>query len=102
MGSNFPGTVHVTVTDVAVQVTLTGDIDVDLTDELDEAGRTAREHRLPIFVDAVGVSFMDSAGARFIGRCYGHGPLTVAASPPVRLLLKILAMDDVLTPREPS
>jgi hypothetical protein len=39
---------------------------------------------------------MDSTGVRLIARCYANGPVTVTASPTVRFLLEILAMDDVL------
>lgn len=97
------GTVHVTVDVDAVRVLLVGDIDAELGDELEDAARTVRENRLPVAVNAVGVTFMGSAGARFIGRCYAQGPLAVAASAPVRFLLQVLAMDDVLTgPEEAS
>jgi anti-anti-sigma factor len=95
------GTVHVSVDVAAVRVLLAGDIDAELDDELDEAVRIVRDNALPVVVDAARVRFMDSAGARFIGRCYAHSSVTVAASPQVRLLLQVLAMDDVLTGQEP-
>jgi len=98
-GADGPvGTVRVAVTSDAVRITLSGEIDVLLDDELDDAARAVREHQLPVEVDATAVTFMDSTGVRFIGRCYGQGALTVAASPIVRFLLEILAMDDVLAP----
>ena len=98
-GADGPvGIVRVAVTSDAVRITLSGEIDVLLDRELDDAARAVREHRLPVVVDATAVTFMDSCGVRFIGRCYAHGPLTVAASPTVRFLLQILAMDEVLTP----
>ena len=92
------GTVRAAVTSDSVRITLSGEVDVLLDGELDDAARTVREHQLPVVVDATGVTFMDSTGVRFIGRCYGQGALTVAASPIVRFLLEILAMDDVLAP----
>lgn len=94
------GTVQVVVTSDSVTITLTDEIDLTLDSELEDAARTVRAHRLPVRVDATRVTFMDSAGARFIGRCYGHGPLTVEASPTVRFLLEILALDDVLVSTE--
>ncbi|MFS0700528.1 STAS domain-containing protein [Cellulomonas sp. 179-A 4D5 NHS] len=81
----------------AVRVVLAGDIDTALVDALDAATAVVEEHRLPVMVDATAVTFMDSRGARFLSRCYVRGPMTVAASPPVRFLLTVLAMDDVLT-----
>jgi anti-anti-sigma factor len=90
------GTVRVLASTDAVHVTLAGEIDVDPAGELDEAARTVCEHTLPVLVDATDVTFMDSTGVRFLARCYGHGPLTVTASPAVRFLLGVLAMDDVL------
>jgi anti-anti-sigma factor len=96
-GADGPvGTAQVSVTSDAVRITLSGEIDVLLDGELDDAARTVREHQLPVVVDATAVTFMDSTGVRFIGRCYGHGELTVTASPVVRFLLEILAMDDVV------
>ena len=90
------GTVHVLATAQAVQITLTGEIDADLCEELDAAARAVHEHGLPVQVDATAVTFMDSTGVRLIARCYANGHVTVNASPTVRFLLEILAMDDVL------
>ena len=90
------GTVRVVVAFDAARVTLAGAIDIALDSELDDAARAVRDCRLPVIVDATSVTFMDAAGARFIARCYGHGPLTMATSPTVRSLLHFLAMDDVL------
>ncbi len=90
------GTVHVLATAEAVQITLTGEIDADLGDELDAAASAVQAYRLPVRIDATEVTFMDSTGVRLIARCYANGPVTVAASPTVRFLLEILAMDDLL------
>ena len=90
------GTVHVLATAEAVRITLTGEIDADLGDELDAAARAMHAYGLPVRVDATEVTFMDSTGVRLIARCYANGPVTVAASPSVRFVLEILAMDDVL------
>jgi anti-anti-sigma factor len=93
-----PGTVHVLATAEAVHVTLAGEIDADLCDELDAAARAVQEHGLPVRIDARQVSFMDSTGLRLVARCYAAGPLTVTASPTVRFLLEIMALEDVLAP----
>ena len=90
------GTVHVLAAAEAVQLTLTGEIDADLGEELDAAARTVLAAGLPVQVDATGVTFMDSTGVRLIARCYANGPVTVTASTTVRFLLEILAMDEVL------
>ena len=90
------GTVHVLATAEAVQITLAGEIDADLGEELDAAARAVLAHGLPVGMDATEVTFMDSSGARLIARCYANGPVTVTASPAVRFLLEILAMGDVL------
>ena len=90
------GTVHVVATAEAVEVTLTGEIDADLGESLDAAVRAVHSFGLPVRIDATEVTFMDSTGVRLIARCYANGPLTVTASPTVRFLLEILAMDDVL------
>jgi len=91
------GTVQVVIASDAVRVILAGEVDVELDNELDEAARAVREHPLPVIVDATRVTFMDSAGVRFIARFYGQGRLTVSASPTVRFLLQVLGMDDVVT-----
>lgn len=93
------GSVHVLATAEAVEVTLTGEVDAELGDDLDAAARTVHAHGLPVRVDATGVTFMDSTGVRLIARCYASVPVTVTASPTVRFLLQILAMDDVLAER---
>ena len=90
------GTVHVLATAEAVRITLTGEIDADLGEELDAAARAAHAHGLPVQVDATEVTFIDSTGVRLIARCYANGPVTVTASTTVRFVLEILAMDDVL------
>ena len=86
------GSVHVAVTADAVRITLSGEIDLLVQRELDDASRAVREHGLPVVVDATAVTFMDSTGVQFIGRCYGHGVLTVTASPVVRFLLETLSL----------
>ena len=90
------GTVHVLATADDVQITLTGEIDAELGEELDAAARAVHASGLPVRIDATGVTFMDSTGVRLIARCYANGPVTVTASPTVRFVLEILAMDDVL------
>jgi anti-anti-sigma regulatory factor len=92
------GTVQVAVSADAVLVTLSGAIDSALTDDLEDVDRTLREHALPVMIDATAVTFMDSTGAQLISRCHTRGPLTVAASPPVRFLLTVLGLEDVVTP----
>ncbi|MFS0699547.1 STAS domain-containing protein [Cellulomonas sp. 179-A 4D5 NHS] len=91
------GMVQVAVGPDAVLVTLTGEIDTELAEDLDDAARMVRELGLPVMVDALGVTFIDSNGARFMSRCFIYGPLTVAASPAARFLLLVLGMDEVLT-----
>ena len=93
---NRVGTVQVAVEADQVRITLAGDIDIELDDELDIAALEVHRHALPVVIDATGVTFMDSAGARLIARCHMHGPVKVAASPAVRFLLQVLAMDDLL------
>ncbi|KQY24677.1 hypothetical protein ASD16_03985 [Cellulomonas sp. Root485] len=90
------GTVRVLATAEAVEITLTGEVDAELGEELDAAARVVHEYGLPVRMDATDVTFMDSTGVRLIARCYANGPVTVTASPTVRFLLEILAMDDVL------
>lgn len=90
------GTVHIGVATGEVRVVLSGEIDIQLGDELDGAALVVRKHALPVEIDAKDVTFMDSTGARFIARCSVHGPVKVVASPPVRFLLQVLAMDDLL------
>lgn len=94
------GTVQVAIGPGALLITLTGEVDLELDQELGEAARAVREHGLPVMVDARRVTFMGSNGARFLSQCYTLAPLTVAASPPVRFLLRLLAMDDVLAAPE--
>ncbi|WP_258723466.1 STAS domain-containing protein [Cellulomonas sp. NS3] len=96
------GFVRVVPTADAVLVTLTGEIDGELGDALDAAAQTVRDLALPVMVDATAVTFMDSTGAWFLSRCCTLVPIVVRASPQVRFLLKVLAMDDVLAPDPPA
>lgn len=95
------GTVQVTPLADVVRVTLTGDIDGQLDDELTAALATVIGLALPVMVDARQVTFMDSAGATFLARLYMRTPMTVAASRPVQFLLRVLAMDDVISATDP-
>ena len=90
------GTVHVLATAEAVQITLTGEIDAELGEDLDAAVRVVHAYGLPVRIDATEVTFIDSTGMRLVARCAASVPVTVTASATVRFLLQILAMDDLL------
>ncbi len=81
---------------VALHITLTGEIDCELDDDLAEAAHTAVQRRVPVIVDASAVTFMDSTGAAFLSGLYREVPLTVIASPPVMFLMKVLSLEDVV------
>lgn len=90
------GTVRMDAAQDAVLVTLTGEIDGDLHEELGAMLATIGELGLPVQVDETEVTFMDSSGATFLSQRYLQGPLMVAASSSVAFQLKVLAMDEVL------
>ena len=82
----------------AVRVTLAGEIDGELVDDLAAALAVIGALGLPVMVDARAVTFVDSAGGTFLSRLYLRGPVTVVASRSVQFLLRVLGLDDMLSP----
>jgi len=72
-----------------------GELDLATAPHLSAAVAEHGDAKL-LVLDMTPTTFMDSTGVRLIARCYANGPVAVTASPTVRFLLEILAMDDVL------
>lgn len=94
-----PGSVQVFEDDGTAVVLLGGEIDSDLSRDLDQAaGEVARTGR-PVRVDTRAVTFMDSAGLAFIARLCGSAPGEVqvlVATPTVKFLLEMTGMIDAV------
>ncbi|GIG28432.1 STAS domain-containing protein [Cellulomonas marina] len=94
------GAVVVHPEDARVVVTLTGDVDAALVDDLQQAAVDTSETGKPVVVDASGVDFIDSSGLKFLVRVATRSPegtLTLAGpSPAFRFLLETAELTDVL------
>lgn len=82
------------------RVVLSGEIDVVMVADLREAAQAVKDAGLPtVEVDAHLVTFMDSTGLAFFARLAGQGtrrPVVLRPSPPVRFLLDLTWMCDVV------
>ena len=94
------GSVQVLFGDEKARVVLSGEIDVVLVPDLLEAAQAVRDAGLPtVEVDAHLVTFMDSTGVAFFARLAAQGPrrpVVVRPSPPVRFLLDLTWMCDIV------
>ena len=63
-----PGSVHVIVHSDRTRIVLSGEVDADLSPDLQEATADAEATGLPIEIDAQHVTFMDSSGIAFLAR----------------------------------
>lgn len=84
-------------------VLLRGDIDLAVSDDLEQAGRNAIDARVPILVDVRHVTLMDSVGLSFLIRLAAgiraSGSITTlrGPSPRVRELLAVAGAIDLFS-----
>ncbi|WP_029291718.1 STAS domain-containing protein [Cellulomonas sp. HZM] len=106
--SGEPGAVHVIVGAESTRIVLSGEVDADLSAELQEATAEAEHLGLPIEVDAHHVTFMDSSGVAFLARLSirsQHRVRLLRVPPTVRFLLEVTRIGellDVVDDDEPS
>ncbi|NMR19083.1 STAS domain-containing protein [Cellulomonas fimi] len=93
------GSVEVSVGSGCTRVTLAGEIDTDLAEDLRAATTRAEGPGLPIEVDARAVTFMDSTGGAFLARLAIRNSTRVrlvGPPPEVRFLLEVTRIGDLL------
>ena len=84
-------------------ILLRGDIDLTVSEDLEQAGRNAIDARLPILIDVRNVSLMDSVGLSFLIRMAAgvrvHGlPTTLRGPAPlVAELLTVAGAESLFT-----
>jgi anti-sigma B factor antagonist len=94
-----PASVHLFVEDDRTRVVLSGEIDADLENELNEAISDAETEGLSVDVDATHVTFMDSSGIAFLARLatrVQHPGRVLHAPESVRFLLEVTRMHELL------
>lgn len=94
-----PGSVHVIVDDTHARVVLSGEIDADLSADLQQATEDVRESGLPVDVDVHHVTFMDSSGVAFLARLTSVTPGRVRlhhVPPTVKFLLEVTSIGTML------
>lgn len=94
-----PGSVHVIVMSDRTRIVVSGEIDADLSGELQEATSDAEATGLPIEVDAQHVTFMDSSGIAFLARLASRSAERVRvlnAPDTVRFLLEVTRIGELL------
>lgn len=94
-----PGSVHVIVDDTHARVVLSGEIDADLSVDLQQATEDVKDSGLPVDVDVHHVTFMDSSGVAFLARLASVTPGRVRlhnTPPTVRFLLEVTSIGTML------
>ncbi len=94
-----PASVHVIVMDDRTRIVVSGEIDADLSADLQEATADAEATGLPIEVDAQHVTFMDSSGIAFLARLASRSAEKVRvlhAPETVRFLLEVTRIGELL------
>lgn len=94
-----PASVHVIVMEDRTRIVVSGEIDADLSADLQEATADAEATGLPIEVDAQHVTFMDSSGIAFLARLASRSAERVRvlhAPEPVRFLLEVTKIGELL------
>ncbi|GEN80365.1 STAS domain-containing protein [Actinotalea fermentans] len=94
-----PASVHVIVMRDRTRIVVSGEVDADLSADLQEATSDAEATGLPIEVDAQHVTFMDSSGIAFLARLASRSAERVRvlhAPETVRFLLEVTKIGDLL------
>ena len=94
-----PASVHVIVMHDRTRIVVSGEVDADLSGDLQEATSDAEATGLPIEVDAQHVTFMDSSGIAFLARLASRSAERVRvlhAPETVRFLLEVTRIGELL------
>lgn len=94
-----PASVHVIVMHDRTRIVVSGEVDADLSGDLQEATADAEATGLPIEVDAQHVTFMDSSGIAFLARLASRSAERVRvlhAPETVRFLLEVTRIGELL------
>lgn len=94
-----PASVHVIVMRDRTRIVVSGEVDADLSGDLQEATSDAEATGLPIEVDAQHVTFMDSSGIAFLARLASRSTERVRvlhAPETVRFLLEVTKIGELL------
>ncbi len=94
-----PASVHVIVMHDRTRIVVSGEVDADLSGDLQEATSDAEATGLPIEVDAQHVTFMDSSGIAFLARLASRSAERVRvlhAPDTVRFLLEVTKIGELL------
>lgn len=94
-----PASVHVIVMRDRTRIVVSGEVDADLSGDLQEATSDAEATGLPIEVDAQHVTFMDSSGIAFLARLASRSTERVRvlhAPETVRFLLEVTRIGELL------
>ena len=94
-----PASVHVIVMRDRTRIVVSGEVDADLSADLQEATSDAEATGLPIEVDAQHVTFMDSSGIAFLARLASRSAERVRvlhAPDTVRFLLEVTRIGELL------
>lgn len=94
-----PASVHVIVMNDRTRIVVSGEVDADLSGDLQEATSDAEATGLPIEVDAQHVTFMDSSGIAFLARLASRSAERVRvlhAPDTVRFLLEVTRIGELL------
>lgn len=97
--STEPGSVHVITGLDHIRIILAGEVDADLTADLQEATTTVERSGLPVEVDAHHVTFMDSSGVAFLARLATRSAYRVRllnVPPTVQFLLDVTRIGELL------
>jgi anti-anti-sigma factor len=98
-----PASVDVTEFSQLTVITLTGEVDIDLSDQLSHAAHQAARRGLPIQIDMAHAQFIDSSAMSMFVRLvtaerrFGRDLVVTGASPGVRQAFKTAGLDRILT-----
>lgn len=97
--SREPGSVHVITGIDHIRVILAGEVDADLSADLQDATTAVERSGLPVEVDTHHVTFMDSSGVAFLARLATRSSYRVRilnVPPTVRFLLEVTRIGELL------
>ena len=101
-----PAAVRLLERDDATVIVLSGEIDLDLSDQLSQAARRAAARNRPVWIDVSETTFIDSSAMRFFVRLamterrHRRDVTVIGASVNVRTALQLAGIVQLLTLRD--